>query len=264
MEKTKREKDLPSQEYLKERIDYNPDTGLSYWKERPLHQFKNKGLMNTWNKGNVNKVAGSLNNVSNYIAITIDGECYMLHRIIWKWYYGTEPKELIDHINGVRTDNRICNLREATYSENTKNINVTPKNNTTGHIGITFSKNRYYARISVNGKRIGLGYYKTLEEAIYAREKAAREYHGEFYSNTTNIDFENKEYIDECEEKISKKSNSKSGYFGVYETEKSGYIGHITIEGKRYYTKVFNTPEEASIARENKLKELKSLNTTET
>ena len=88
----------------------------------------------------------------------------------------------IDHINHVRDDNRLCNLRFVTGSENSKNQSVSSKN-TTGVTGVHFSKARkkYRAQIKVNRKIISLGMFYTLEEAAAARAEANLKY--KFNSN---------------------------------------------------------------------------------
>lgn len=87
----------------------------------------------------------------------------------------------IDHINGNKMDNRSCNLRECTHSQNLFNRSV-QKNNTTGYKGVTFDKhnNKYRACISVDKKGIKIGRFVTKEEAARAYDKKAFELRGEF------------------------------------------------------------------------------------
>lgn len=83
----------------------------------------------------------------------------------------------IDHINHVRNDNRLCNLRFVTRSENRRNQSVNSKN-TSGVTGVCFLKARkkYMAQISVDRENIYLGIFETLEEAAEARRQADRKY----------------------------------------------------------------------------------------
>lgn len=60
----------------------------------------------------------------------------MAHRCAWLLEKGSEPPETIDHINGIRDDNRICNLRAASFAENVRNT-VPKKNNKTGFKGVS-------------------------------------------------------------------------------------------------------------------------------
>jgi hypothetical protein len=103
-----------------------------------------------------------------------NGKKIYLHRVINKTPVGL----LTDHINGNKLDNRKCNLRTVTYSENF--INMPKKvNNTSGHKGVSFEKfsNSWRAFIGVNGKCIRLGRFKKIEDAIYARKMAENLYY---------------------------------------------------------------------------------------
>jgi AP2 domain/HNH endonuclease len=90
------------------------------------------------------------------------------------------PVEL-DHVNGSRSDNRWCNLREATHSQNRANAQMRT-DNTSGFKGVTWLKQtgKWRARIEVNGKRIHLGEYDTRERAFIAYIFAQWKYHGDF------------------------------------------------------------------------------------
>lgn len=105
---------------------------------------------------------------------------FLEHRVIWH-FLGFDESPQIDHINGVRNDNRLCNLRPASNAQNSMNK---PKqsNNTSGYKGVTFNKtaNKFHAKICANGKRHSLGYYKTAPEAYQAYIQAQGELHGQF------------------------------------------------------------------------------------
>ena len=99
-----------------------------------------------------------------------------LHRLIVNC-----PDDLVvDHINHNRLDNRISNLRICTRQENC--MNSGKRYNSSGVTGVTWAqnRNRWHARIVINGKQKHLGYFKTKEEAIEARRQAEIEYYGEF------------------------------------------------------------------------------------
>lgn len=104
---------------------------------------------------------------------------YPTHRVIWAMHHGEWPEGFIDHINGVRDDNRIDNLRVATHELNTRNASVR-RNSKSGFLGVRrYICNRYdgyRASIGVGGKTVDLGLYKTLEEAVAARRMAERKY----------------------------------------------------------------------------------------
>jgi len=104
----------------------------------------------------------------------------LVHRVIWVMVYGVDISNLeIDHINGIKTDNRLSNLRSATHSENVANKHGRPKT-VTGFWGVTCRGDSFAARISMNNKTIFLGSYKNRYDAALAYDAAAIEYHGEF------------------------------------------------------------------------------------
>lgn len=156
-------------------LTYDQETGNLFWKHRD-------DMPNSWNARYAHKLAGGAHN-QGYTRIVINGTKYLAHRVIWLIYHGSWPTNFIDHINGNRSDNRICNLREATYSENAANTHR--HKNKTGYKGVYKwdgdGKHVYYAaRIVKNLKVISLGYFATPEEAHDAYCKASIELHGRF------------------------------------------------------------------------------------
>jgi len=141
---------LPSIELLNELLEYNPDTGVLRWKVSRGGHIR------------AGKVAGGKEG-SGYIHIMIMKKAYKAHRVIWKMVYGNDPDvdKVIDHINQVRDDNRICNLRCVSPSENILNKSFTP--GITGISNITWEERNKAYRVRVSRKHIG--YCKTLEEA---------------------------------------------------------------------------------------------------
>jgi len=183
------------QSYLKSKLDYDKDTGLFTWKDATKYHSHHNG-----------KIAGSKHH-SGYIYINIDGKGYASHRLAWLYVYGILPdgkKQFIDHINGVRDDNRIENLRIVSVGENARNRKV-QLNNNSGYPDVKKIVRdgkrkrtvRYSAQISYEGKRIWLGSFKTFEEAVSARKSAERLYNyivREKSSSTNNMtkdDFDN-------------------------------------------------------------------------
>ena len=118
---------------------------------------------------------------SGYRQIWFEGKQHMEHRVAWYLHYGEWPTQQIDHINGVRSDNRIANLRLSTNSENMYNRKK-PANNTSGHKGVSWHSGyqRWQAAIAVNGNKMNLGRFATREDAAAAYQRAALHYHGEF------------------------------------------------------------------------------------
>ena len=168
-------------EIVRELLDYNPDTGDLFWKERPLKYFKKEIDARKWNAKWSDKKAftyktkdyrskhGRIGNKEG----SIFGKRYLAHRVIWLHYYGCWPKHQIDHINHDPTDNRIINLRDVTPSENNRNRTL-QKNNKVGHNGIHWDKRikKYRSQIYNGNYCKHIGRYDTLEEAIKARELA--------------------------------------------------------------------------------------------
>ena len=101
-----------------------------------------------------------------YISVSIANVTYLAHRAAWLFMTGEWPKGYLDHINRIKSDNRWCNLREVTASENQHN-SLTP--NASSKVGFRGVRNgnsgRYCAEIRVNGSIIALGSYATAEEA---------------------------------------------------------------------------------------------------
>jgi len=115
-----------------------------------------------------------------YLQGILFGVSYKLHRLIWLYHKGEFPKGSLDHINGVRDDNRIENLRECTPQQNS--FNKKSINKTSNYKGVCWNKNekKWTAQYYCDGKKIFLGYF--LEETLAAKayDKAVKELHGEF------------------------------------------------------------------------------------
>jgi hypothetical protein len=92
--------------------------------------------------------------LSGYVKVTYKGVVYLGHRLAWFLYYNEQPPEQIDHINGVRSDNRITNLRATNHSTNQMNISV-HKRSQTGIKGIMPVRggSLYRAEVCIDGKR---------------------------------------------------------------------------------------------------------------
>lgn len=173
-------KPLPSQEVLRQLLDYNPDTGALTWKRRPRKMFKADGPFRTWNSRFAGKEAFTSVNLSGYRYGTLLYGVCRAHRVIWKWWTGEDPQQ-VDHINGIRTDNRVANLRSATCHENSRNVR-SHKDSTSSFVGVSWDKRRqkWRANIMVAGRARSLGYHAQEEDAARAYDAAAREHHGKF------------------------------------------------------------------------------------
>jgi len=155
-----------TQTELKERLEYNPDTGLfTRLTDSGGGQYKGS-------------IAGHINNGKGkgYVAMSVYGRNYAAHRLVWLYVHGYFP-EFMDHINGCRHDNRLENLREVTRKTNAKNLGIR-KSNTSGFTGVNWQKldNKWQARITIGGETIQLGYFINIEDAIEARKAANIKY----------------------------------------------------------------------------------------
>ena len=153
-----------TQERLKELLDYNPETGLFTW-------LVSKGTRRE------DGIAGSLH-PEGYWQIGIDGKLYKAHRLAWLYMTGEWPKDQIDHINGIRDNNRFINLREATQAENHQNRALNA-NNVSGYPGVSWHKRdcKWQGHITLDGKQKHLGYFDTPEVAHSAYLAAKAELH---------------------------------------------------------------------------------------
>jgi len=156
-----------TQDQLKQRLWYRPETGDFYWRIAPTNN------MQPWQK------AGSPS-TEGYVQIMVCARKYPAHHLAWLYVHGVMPDH-VDHINQIKADNSIGNLRLATQSQNNMNKKV-QSNNKTGLKGVyLYKKNmKYTAAIKANGKRHYLGYFDTQEEAHQAYIKASGELHGQF------------------------------------------------------------------------------------
>jgi len=155
-------------EELRTLLDYCPENGKLTWKV--------KASSNTI----IGKEAGYLNN-QGYRQIGIKGVDYLAHRLVWLHHYGSEPSNFLDHINNVRNDNRIENLRKASNAENCRNRGK-DTDNTSGYKGVSFHKQakKFRAYCKANGKNHHLGLYDTAEAAHEAYVAFATKAHGDF------------------------------------------------------------------------------------
>ena len=119
---------------------------------------------------------------AGYYQVTVDGQQYLSHRVIWKMVTGEEPEE-IDHWDTNKRNNLLGNLRPANRLRNSRNKGLT-KQNRSGLKGASFCKKRlvWRANIKFQGKQVHLGYFPDKETAHAAYVKAAMDFHGEFHN----------------------------------------------------------------------------------
>jgi hypothetical protein len=154
-----------TQSRLKEMVYYNPETGDFIW------------IGHRYNSRN-GSIAGFIHS-EGYRNIKIDNVIYYAHRLAWLYVYGKHPSKQIDHINCVKDDNRIDNLREASPSENMQNMVTSYSNNKQGILGVCFQKKmgKFQAQIMKYGKNKYLGCFYTKEEAHKAYLEAKSKIH---------------------------------------------------------------------------------------
>ena len=160
-----------TQKRLKEVLDYDLETGIFKWKIDRAGRAKK------------NTVAGAYK-TNGYRQIMIDGHIYTSHRLAWLYVYGKFPDQIIDHINHKCDDNRISNLREVTVKQNRENLSLA-KNNTSGYTGVYWCKSlkKWQAKIGHNKKRIHLGYFNFLNDAIQSMKEAEQK----FFSHRSSV-----------------------------------------------------------------------------
>ena len=146
--------DLTAQR-LRELLDYDPSTGLFTWR-----------VTNGWRR-KAGAIAGGAETWNGYLRVGIDGRVYMAHRLAWLHVHGEWPQADIDHINGIRSDNRIVNLRDVTRSVNLQNKKESSKPGRLMGTAWVPSRQCWYATIKTDRKMKYLGSFKT-EEAAHA------------------------------------------------------------------------------------------------
>lgn len=150
-------------ERLREVLSYDPETGIF----RRL--FSSGGA-----------IAGSMPGAVDshgYRQIKIDRRLYLAHRLAWYYAHGEWPAMCIDHINGDKSDNRLCNLRHVTKAENCQNRRIASRDSRTGFLGVSQTPYGYVAQIQHGTTMKNLGTHATPELAHAAYLEAKRIHH---------------------------------------------------------------------------------------
>lgn len=152
-----------SVEEVRRLFDYIPETGKLIRKVRTSNRIK------------VGDEAGQ-KNTTGHLQCRVNGRLYLVHRIIWLFVNGIFPAGEIDHIDGDKTNNRICNLRDVSHTENMQNLKTAQSNSKTGLLGASPHKitGKFAATIRVKGKKIHLGLFETADQAHAAYMNAKR------------------------------------------------------------------------------------------
>lgn len=167
-------------EALREFLHCDPSTGSLFWRERDKRHFDNERLWKSFNTKWAGKRAFNNKLKTGYIIGSMFGVTYQSHRIIWAMSHGRWPIHEIDHINGNPSDNRLCNLREATRSQN--NMNRRSYRGKSKFKGVHWNarEKRWVSQITKDGVVRYLGFYLSEDDAAQAYAKASNLYHGEF------------------------------------------------------------------------------------
>lgn len=154
-------------------LKYDPETGKLFWKERPVEMCPSEAEAKRWNTVFAGKEALASLNQEGYLKGAILGRHYVAHRVVWMLNYKEWPNQIIDHINGVKTDNRIENLRDVSVAENHKNQRART-NNTSGFRGVYWNKasGKWQAYIREQNRSVHLGMFNDFNAAVAARVAA--------------------------------------------------------------------------------------------
>lgn len=153
-----------TQQKLQEALSYDKESGLFVW------------LKPTGNRVQRGASAGGIDS-NGYGQIMICGKRYLAHRLAWLHANGTWPDGCIDHINGVKSDNRIINLRDVNRATNMQNIKRANVNNKTGFLGVHAARNKWLSQIKNQKQVTHLGVFSTPELAHQAYLNAKRIHH---------------------------------------------------------------------------------------
>lgn len=151
---------------------YRPETGQLFWRLRNPAERYGRVFNSRFGGKEV-----TYNNGSGYTKVRFQGKLHYAHRIAWLLYYGDWPDGEVDHINGIRDDNRIENLRLASRGLNSRNMKLR-SDSSSGVMGVYWHKQcgKWCARIKVDGRNKSLGLFSELDDAIEARKEAQKRY----------------------------------------------------------------------------------------
>jgi HNH endonuclease/AP2 domain len=168
-------------ELLHKLVSGNPKTGKMTWLFRPAEFFPDAHAAKAWNARYAESPAFESLRTDGYLSGRLFRKSYKAHRVIWALHYGVWPAQQIDHINREKADNRISNLREATPSQNSRNVASKP-GSSSRFLGVSLHKptGTWSAKLSVAGKHTSLGYFNCEVAAARAYDAAAFADSGEF------------------------------------------------------------------------------------
>ena len=178
--------EVPSPELLRKLLRYEPETGKLFWLPRtpdffePGKYSRNRRCA-VWNARYAHKEALAAKHGNGYLSGALFDQRMFSHRAIWAIQTGNWPTLQIDHIDGDRANNKWSNLRQASRSENMRNMR-SHKGSTSKYLGVSWGARdkKWVACIWTNGQRVSLGSHANEIDAAIAYDKAAAQYHGSF------------------------------------------------------------------------------------
>jgi hypothetical protein len=155
-----------TKEVVRDLFEYEPETGF-------LIRRKSAGT-----RSKIGDAAGT-HDKYGYRTVQIANKKYFVHRVVWLHVHGQIPVNVIDHINGIKDDNRLSNLRDVTSSENCQNLRKAKSHNKSGLQGVSwdFEKSKWRTQITIDGRAKFLGRFETKELAYECYLEAKRRLH---------------------------------------------------------------------------------------
>jgi hypothetical protein len=156
----------PTQEEFAKWLRYDPETGHLIWRACQVQSNR------------LGTRAGGIVS-GGYRQVYLFGKKWLEHRVAWLLYYGCWPPETIDHINGDKADNRLCNLRLASSAENNRNVQA-QRARSSSFKGVWRNKKKWVSYITIDGRRLKVGSFDSAEAAAIAYDARAIEHFGRF------------------------------------------------------------------------------------
>ncbi|RYD26034.1 MAG: HNH endonuclease [Lysobacteraceae bacterium] len=162
-------------EICRQLVRYDPETGKLWWLERGMEWFTDLRSCASWNSKYAGKEAFWVYTDDGYRKGLLLRVPFRASRLAWAITHGEWPKGEVDHINGIKDDNRICNLRDVVRQVNARNRTLR-RDNRSGYngVGVAETAGKWKATIRGYDKSILLGIYATKAEAVAARQAAQK------------------------------------------------------------------------------------------
>lgn len=174
---------------VRQLLRYDQETGKMFWRHRPEELFAEtprrtqRASCSMWNGRHAGKEAFTATQSDGYLCGGLFGKVYLAHRVAWCVFHGYWPTAQIDHKNRNRQDNKISNLREATHSDNARNV-TSARASSSQYLGVSWHKatKKWQASIWTGVSKRHLGVFCSEHSAAEAYNAAAAELSPEFAS----------------------------------------------------------------------------------